>query len=74
MRIDIPLDYQPLVGETLSVQLTGKVIAVSINPFGSNMIIVTMETDEEKNEYVGPGSNRKCDPMMPTNGLPGSTY
>ena len=75
MIIDIPLNYQPTVGERITVTLSGRVNSLRIDPTAPNSIIVTLETaDNEEAGYVGPGQKRQLDSTMAVNGLPGSTF
>ena len=71
MIIDIPLDYQPSVGQTISVQLTGKVISVCLSPLEPNSIMVSMDTGEQKS--IGPNTPMGKDPFVGTNANSGSS-
>jgi hypothetical protein len=71
MQIDIPLSYQPSVGSTITIQLTGKVIAVSVCPMEPNSIMVTLDTGED--HPVGPNTPTGKDPFIATNAGPGSS-
>ena len=75
MIIDIPLNYQPTVGENITVTLSGRVNAICINPTAPSTIMVTIETnDNEKAKYIGPGQQRQVDPVIPVNGFAGSSF
>jgi hypothetical protein len=75
MIIDVPLSYQPMVGQDISITVSGRVTALAINPLAPATVVATIETDDSSEcEYVGPGTHQKQDPFTATNGLPGSSY
>lgn len=75
MIVDIPLNYQPTVGERITVTLSGRVNSVCIDPTAPSSVMVTLETsDNEQAGYVGPGQKRQMDNMIAANGFSGSTF
>ena len=75
MIIDIPLNYQPTVGESITVTISGRVNSLRIDPTAPNTIVATIETnDQDKAQYIGPGTRRSNDTVVPVNGLAGSSF
>ncbi len=75
MIVDIPLNYQPTVGERITVTLSGRVNSIRIDPTAPATVVVTLETaDNEQAGYVGPGQRQRLDPTMPVNAMGGNTF
>jgi len=59
--IVLDMDYQPIVGETLTKEITGRVVAVRFNPFEAS----TIEVELEIAAPGGDGPRRGWTPPVP---------
>ena len=50
--IQIPMDYQPQVGQVLQHTLFGKVVSVRVDPMSPEQIVVDLELQGQQDPFV----------------------